>query len=161
MLCTNRLLWHTNSDFYGMRTPTFTPYELFFGGWGWSSIYWNMLWLAHPSPSWGESSQQKDTWMGLRHCLPAEYSCRVDKRLACPSSLGLLGTSPSKDLRRRQHQRDSHLEGLTRKPRHACVFSTHSDTQAVSAFHCTWVFKGSFCVSVRFFKRTDTLSTNA
>ena len=25
--CTNRLLWHTNSDFYGIRTPTFTPYE--------------------------------------------------------------------------------------------------------------------------------------
>ena len=28
------------------------------------------------------------------------------------------------------------LEGPTRKPRHASVFSTHSDTQAVPAFHC-------------------------
>ena len=27
--CTNRLLWHTNSDFYGIRTPTLTPYESF------------------------------------------------------------------------------------------------------------------------------------
>ena len=27
MWCTNRLLWHTNSDFYGIRTPTFTPYD--------------------------------------------------------------------------------------------------------------------------------------
>ena len=30
------------------------------------------------------------------------------------------------------------LEGLIRKPRHASVFSTHSDTQAVPAFH--WHF---------------------
>ena len=28
------------------------------------------------------------------------------------------------------------LEGSTRKPRHASVFSMHSDTQAVPAFHC-------------------------
>ena len=28
------------------------------------------------------------------------------------------------------------LEGPTRKPRHASVFSTHSDTQAVPAFQC-------------------------
>ena len=27
MWCTNRLLWHTNSDFYGIRPPTFVPYE--------------------------------------------------------------------------------------------------------------------------------------
>ena len=40
------------------------------------------------------------------------------------------------------------LEGPTRKPRHASVFSTHSDTQAVPAFHA-------------FLKRTDTLSTIA
>ena len=34
MWCTNRLLWHTNSDFYGIRTPTFTPYEPFLMGVG-------------------------------------------------------------------------------------------------------------------------------
>ena len=34
MWCTNRLLWHTNSDFYGIRTPTFTPYEPFLLGVG-------------------------------------------------------------------------------------------------------------------------------
>ena len=28
MWCTNRLLWHTSSDFYGVRTPLFMPYEL-------------------------------------------------------------------------------------------------------------------------------------
>ena len=33
------------------------------------------------------------------------------------------------------------LEGPTRKPRHASVFSTHSDTQAVPAFHGIWMFK--------------------
>ena len=30
--CTNRLLWHTNSNFYGIRTPTVMPYEPFFIG---------------------------------------------------------------------------------------------------------------------------------
>ena len=37
-----------------------------------------------------------------------------------------------------------YLEGPTRKPRHASVFSTHSDTQAAPAFHCTRMFKGIF-----------------
>ena len=32
------------------------------------------------------------------------------------------------------------LEGPTHKPRHASVFSTHSDTQAVAAFHCVRMF---------------------
>ena len=36
------------------------------------------------------------------------------------------------------------LEGPTRKPRHASVFSTRSDTQAVPAFHCIPMFKGIF-----------------
>ena len=36
------------------------------------------------------------------------------------------------------------LEGPTRKPRHASVFSTHSDTQAVPAFHCIRMFKDIF-----------------
>ena len=36
------------------------------------------------------------------------------------------------------------LEGPTREPRHASVFSTHSDTQAVPAFHCIRMFKGNF-----------------
>ena len=35
-------------------------------------------------------------------------------------------------------------EGPTRKPRHASVFGTHSDTQAVPAFHCIRMFKGIF-----------------
>ena len=30
MRCRSRLLWHTNSDFYGIRTPTFMPHEVFF-----------------------------------------------------------------------------------------------------------------------------------
>ena len=33
------------------------------------------------------------------------------------------------------------LAGPTRKPRHASVFSTHSDTQPVPAFHCIRLFK--------------------
>ena len=40
MWCTNRLSGHTSSDFYGVRTPTSTPYEPFLSGWGWSSIFW-------------------------------------------------------------------------------------------------------------------------
>ena len=36
------------------------------------------------------------------------------------------------------------LDGPTRKPRHASVLSTHSDTQAVPAFHCIRMFKGIF-----------------
>ena len=34
MWCTNRLLRHTNSDFYGIRTPPFMPYEPFLLGVG-------------------------------------------------------------------------------------------------------------------------------
>ena len=34
MRCTNRLLWQTNSDFYGIQTPTFAPYKPFFWGVG-------------------------------------------------------------------------------------------------------------------------------
>ena len=49
------------------------------------------------------------------------------------------------------------LEGPTRKPRHASVFSTHSDTQSVPAFHCIRMFKGTFSTCA-FLKRTDTLS---
>ena len=35
-------------------------------------------------------------------------------------------------------------EGPTRKPRHASVFSTHSDMQAVPTFHCIRMYKGTF-----------------
>ena len=45
------------------------------------------------------------------------------------------------------------LEGPTRKPRHASVFSTHSDTQAVPAFHCIRMFKSIFSTRA-FLKRT-------
>ena len=40
MRCTNRLLWHTNSDFYGIRTPPFMPYEPFLLGVG---VVFNLL----------------------------------------------------------------------------------------------------------------------
>ena len=43
------------------------------------------------------------------------------------------------------------LEGPTRKPRHASVFSMHSDTQAVPAFHCIRMSKSIF-FETRFFK---------
>ena len=54
------------------------------------------------------------------------------------------------------------LEGPTCKPRHASVFSTHSDTQAVPAFHCEYeLFKSILFNALAFLKRTDTLSTIA
>ena len=40
MWCTNRLLWHTNSDFYGIRTLASTPYEPFLLGLG---VVFNIL----------------------------------------------------------------------------------------------------------------------
>ena len=41
MWCTNRLLWHTNSDFYAIRTPPpFMPYEPFLLGVG---VVFNLL----------------------------------------------------------------------------------------------------------------------
>ena len=40
MWCTNRLLWRTNSDFYGIRTPPFMPYEPFLLGVG---VAFNLL----------------------------------------------------------------------------------------------------------------------
>ena len=55
-------------------------------------------------------------------------------------------------------KRNLHLEGPTRKPRHASVFSTHSDKQAVPAIHCIQSFKGNFSTRASL-KRTDTLST--
>ena len=49
--------------------------------------------------------------------------------------------------------RASHtLEGPTRKPRHASVFSTHSDTQAVPALHCIRMFQGIFSTRYSVFK---------
>ena len=36
------------------------------------------------------------------------------------------------------------LIGPTRKPRHASVFSTHSDMQVVPAFHCIRMLKSIF-----------------
>ena len=44
MWCTNRLLWHTNSDFYGVRTPPFMPYEPFLLGVG---VVFNWLTFMH------------------------------------------------------------------------------------------------------------------
>ena len=58
------------------------------------------------------------------------------------------------------HRMAGNLEGPTRKPRHASVFSTHSDTQAVPAFHCIRMFKSIFSTRA-FLKCTDTLSTIA
>ena len=49
-------------------------------------------------------------------------------------------------------------EGLTRKPRHASVFRTHSDTQAVPTFHCIRMLKGIFSTCAPS-KRADTRST--
>ena len=40
MWCMNRLLWHTNSDFYGIGTPTFMLYEPFLLGVG---VVFNVL----------------------------------------------------------------------------------------------------------------------
>ena len=40
MWCRNRLLWHTNSGFYGIRTPTFMPDEPFLLGVG---VVFNIL----------------------------------------------------------------------------------------------------------------------
>ena len=53
MWCTNRLLWHTNSDFYGIRTPTLTPYEPFLLGVG---VVFNIL---NMSP-WGETDHARN-----------------------------------------------------------------------------------------------------
>ena len=47
------------------------------------------------------------------------------------------------------------LEGPTCKPRHASVFSMHSDTQAAPSFHCIRMFKGTFSTRA-FLKPTDT-----
>ena len=48
------------------------------------------------------------------------------------------------------------LEEPTRKPRHASVLSTHSDTQAVPAFHCIRMFKGISSTRA-LLEHTDTL----
>ena len=50
--------------------------------------------------------------------------------------------------------------GPTRKFRHARVFRTHSDTQAVPAFHCIRVSNGVFSTRA-FLKCTDTTPPNA
>ena len=66
MWCTNRLVWHTNFDLYGIRTSTFMayepplkgfmPYEPFLlGWWGWSLI----CWLFAP---WREAALLETTW---------------------------------------------------------------------------------------------------
>ena len=42
MWCTNRLLRHTNSDFYGVRTPLLCHMNRFYWGWAWSLICWTV-----------------------------------------------------------------------------------------------------------------------
>ena len=44
------------------------------------------------------------------------------------------------------------LEGPTRKPQHASVFSTHSDTQAVPAFHSAYECLQAFFRHASMFK---------
>ena len=64
--------------------------------------------------------------------------------------------SPHRKLKGRKIAHN--LEGPTRKPRHASVFSTHSDMQAVPAvYEC----KKALFSTRAFSKRTDTLSTIA
>ena len=46
-------------------------------------------------------------------------------------------------LRYAPYQCVENLEGPTRKPQHASIFSTHSDMQAVPAFHCFRMLKGN------------------
>ena len=58
------------------------------------------------------------------------------------------------------YKRAQKATGTTRKTRHASVLSTHSDTQAVPAFHYIRMFKGIFSTRA-LIKRTDTLSTIA
>ena len=76
-------------------------------------------------------------WFSLRFCLG--FSWRV-----------FLHTFSHKTRRRNlatksaKESGSSKIKRPTRKPRHASVFSTHSDTQAVPAFHCIRMSQGSF-----------------
>ena len=51
-----------------------------------------------------------------------------------------------------------HFKGPTRRPWHASIFNTHSDTQVAPAFQRIRMFKGIFSTRA-FLQRTDTLST--
>ena len=63
MWCTNRLLWHTNSDFHGIRTPTFTPYEPVFIGLG---VVFNILKVRTPKEASGKRFRTRKEASGRR-----------------------------------------------------------------------------------------------
>ena len=81
-----------------------------------------------------------------------ESRCTTNWGFGSPLSVFL-----GKPTEQRVHTICFSLEGPTRKPQHASVFSTHSDTQAVPAFHCIRMLKGTFFDTLAFLKRTDTL----
>ena len=77
MWCTNRLLWHTNSDFYGIRTPTFMPYEPFLLGVG---VVFNVL-MNNLTKQWTSLSHQCSAKKAAhRSLLRASLSPRSPKK---------------------------------------------------------------------------------
>ena len=75
-------LWHTNSDFYGVRTPLFMPCEPFLLGVG---VVFNLLMEVYKiqSPSWDKEFQKRS----FRWCMPCVPS--IVARIARPTSLAI------------------------------------------------------------------------
>ena len=78
----------------------------------------------------------------LENLLPnfAGSSPRISPKTSPTSlwkSLVLIFPGPKPKKKKKKSKRpSSYIKGLTRRPRHASVFSTHSNKQAVPAFHC-------------------------
>ena len=96
-------------------------------------------------------------------CLLVHYSLTRKKSRHGTKKLFFKALAGKPAQQKQVPKKFSILEGPTRKPRHASVLSTHSDTQEVPAFHCKRMFKGIFfdTLLLAFLKRTDTLSTIA
>ena len=110
---------------------------------------------ALPPPSW-DACQHECLWEGGGKESQLERGCRPSASSACcrgggggvvvagmPHVLLFSGKSKWGLLT---------LEGPTLKTRHASVFSTHSDTQAVPAFHCEYECLNAFFRHASVFK---------
>ena len=110
----------------------------YFSGWRKRSVFWQTVVLPDWHPPLSSFSSVSGIWAP---CFG--FGSNVNRHF-----LKFLSKPPlfSRGQKHRFPKTLLHspLEGPTRKPRHASVFGTHSDTQAVPALHCIRMFKGIF-----------------
>ena len=139
MWFTNRLLWHTNSDFYGIRTPTFTPYEPFILRVG---VVSNILTIPHPK---GITLTLTKTTLSPQRA----HGCQ--HRLTCSMLISILLSPDQWALKRRptckEHRQcpEGSLPSLTGEHLHVASLSIQQETLMLS-MDMPYEFPQSVCL---------------